>query len=177
MRYKKGFTLIELLAVIVVLAIILVIATISVNKVIKKSRVDANEINKEAIAKASNNCMIQEQETDCDTISELQEKGYLDDFEDPYTGKSENLDDSYAIIIDDGKANVIYYGDGIVNEVETPPDEYFSWCNNNHTCIDGLTDDGKKWLQEHNDVLFFPDNVEQIKNCQTTSNDCNNFHL
>lgn len=175
MRYKKGFTLIELLAVIVVLAIILVIATISVNKVIKKSRVDANEINKEAIAKASNNCMIQEQETDCDTISELQEKGYLDDFEDPYTGKSENLDDSYAIIIDDGKANVIYYGDGIVNEVETPPDEYFSWCNNNHTCIDGLTDDGKKWLQEHNDVLFFPDNVEQIKNCQTTSNDCNNF--
>lgn len=46
MKNKKGFTLVELLAVIVVLAIIIVIATISVNKQIKKSRKNANDINK-----------------------------------------------------------------------------------------------------------------------------------
>ena len=175
MKNKEGFTLIELLAVIVVLAIIIVVATISVNRVIKKSRVDANEINKEVIAKAAGNCMVQESEEDCDTIRKLQEKGYLDEFEDPYTGESENLDNSYAILINDGKAEVIYFGEGITNEVETPPDEYFSWCNSNHTCTDGLTSEGKEWLQEHNDVLVFPDNITQIKNCQASSSDCNNF--
>ena len=62
MKNKEGFTLIELLAVIVVLAIIIVIPTISVNRVIKRTRVDANEINKEVIAKAAGNCMVQESE-------------------------------------------------------------------------------------------------------------------
>ena len=60
MKNKKGFTLIELLAVIVVLAIIMIIATISVNKQIKKSRKNANDINKKMIVKAYNMCMTQE---------------------------------------------------------------------------------------------------------------------
>lgn len=46
MKNKKGFTLIELLAVIVILAVIIVIAVMSVNKIIKKARIDSNEINK-----------------------------------------------------------------------------------------------------------------------------------
>lgn len=177
MRNKKGFTLIELLAVIVVLAIIIVIATISVNRVIRKARVDSNEINKEVIAKASENCMVENQEEDCDTITELQEKGYLDEFEDPYTGESENLDDSYTITInEDGtNAKVIYFGEGITEENETPPEEYFSWCNNEHTCTDGLTSDGKNWLQEHNDILVFPGNIKTIKDCQASSSDCTDF--
>ena len=53
MKNKKGFTLVELLAVIVVLAIIIIIATISVNKQIKKSRKNANDINKKMIVKAN----------------------------------------------------------------------------------------------------------------------------
>ena len=52
-KNNKGFTLIELLAVIVVLAIIMVIATINVNKQIKKSRENANDISMNAIKRAA----------------------------------------------------------------------------------------------------------------------------
>lgn len=173
----KGFTLIELLAVIVVLAIIMVIATTAVNRQIKKARKDANEINKEVIVKAVKTCLVENTEKDCDTIEELQEKWYLDDFEDPWTKGSENLDDSYAIIIDEEETGVkvIYFGEGITEEVETPPEEYFSWCNSAHTCTDGLTSEGKEWLQKHDDILIFPDNVTTIKDCQSSSSDCTDF--
>ena len=56
MEDNKGFTLIELLAVIVILAVIMVIAVMSVNKIIKKARIDSNEINKKTIAKAVKTC-------------------------------------------------------------------------------------------------------------------------
>ncbi len=176
-KNDKGFTLIELLAVIVVLAIIMVIATMAVNRQIKKARKDANDINKEVIAKATKTCLVENAQEDCDTIEKLQEKGYLEDFEDPWTGESENLDNSYAIIInEDGTdAKVIYFGEGITEEVETPPEEYFSWCNSAHTCTDGLTSEGKEWLQKHDDILIIPDNVTTIKNCQASSKDCTSF--
>ena len=176
-KNDKGFTLIELLAVIVVLAIIMVIATMAVNRQIKKARKDANEINKEVIAKAAKTCLVENAQEDCNTIEELQEKGYLEEFEDPWTGESNNLDNSYAIIInEDGTdADVIYFGEGITEENETPPEEYFSWCNNEHTCTDGLTSDGKEWLQKHDDILIIPGNVTTIKDCQASSSDCTDF--
>ena len=115
MKNKKGFTLIELLAVIVVLAIIIVIATISVNKQIKKSRKNANDINKKMIVKAYNMCMTQENDLEkCNSLSKLIANDYLENFEDPYDKNQKNLDDSYTIILDEkDKADVIYHGLGI----------------------------------------------------------------
>lgn len=52
MKKKKGFTLIELLAVIVILAIILLIAMISANKIINKSKLEANLISAQTLVKA-----------------------------------------------------------------------------------------------------------------------------
>ena len=179
-KNNKGFTLIELLAVIVVLAIIMVIATMAVNRQIKKARKDTNDINKEVIAKATKTCLVENAQEDCDTIEELQEKGYLEEFEDPWTGESENLDDSYIITInEDGTdAKVMYFGKGITEEVETPPEEYFSWCNGDngkHKCTDGLTSEGKEWLQKHDDILIFPDSITTIKDCESNSKNCTNF--
>lgn len=175
---NKGFTLIELLAVIVVLAIIMVIATTLVSKQIKKSKKNANEINKEMIVKAVKTCLVENTEEECDTIEKLQKNGYLDSFEDPWNKKNDNLDDSYTIVISDDDARVIYFGEGITEEVETPPNEYFSWCNSDngkHTCTDGLTSEGKKWLQGHDDILIFPSTIKTIKDCESNSKNCTNF--
>lgn len=175
---NKGFTLIELLAVIVVLAIIMVIATTLVSKQIKKSKKNANEINKEMIVKAVKTCLVENTEEECDTIEKLQKNGYLDSFEDPWNKKNDNLDDSYTIVISDDDARVIYFGEGITEEVETPPNEYFSWCNSDngkHTCTDGLTSEGKKWLQGHDDILIFPSTIKTIKDCESTGKNCTNF--
>ena len=177
-RKEKGFTLIELLAVIVILAIIMVIASMQVNKQIKKSKKNANEINKQTIVKAVKACMVENESEECDTISKLQEKGYLDSFADPWDKNNTNLDDLYTIVISEDDARVIYHGNGITEENETPPEEYFSWCNNDkgkHTCTDGLTSEGKVWLQKHDDILIFPGNINTIKDCESTTKDCTNF--
>lgn len=179
MKNKKGFTLIELLAVIVVLAIIMVIATIAVNRQIKKARKDSNEINKEVIKKAVKTCLLEHSKEDCNSISSLQSGGYLEDFEDPWDKNNKNLDNSYAIVIgEDDNVEVIYSGNGIMEENETPPSEYFSWCNSDngkHKCTDGLTIEGKKWLQEHDSVLIIPTSVTEIKDCESGKTNCDNF--
>ncbi len=179
MKNKKGFTLIELLAVIVILAIIMVIATIAVNKQIKKAKKDSNDINKEVIKKAVKTCLVEHSKEDCNSISDLKSNGYLDEFEDPWDKNNKNLNNSYAIVIDeDDNVEVIYSGNGIMEENETPPSEYFSWCssdNGKHKCTDGLTTEGKTWLQNHNSVLIIPSTVTEIKNCESGKTDCNNF--
>lgn len=177
---NKGFTLIELLAVIVILAIIMIIATMQVNRQIKKSRKNANDINKKTIVKAVKTCLVENSEEECNTIEKLQKNGYLEEFEDPWNKENKSLDDSYAIVInkDNTDARVIYFGDGITEEVESPPNEYFSWCrgdDNKHLCTDGLTKEGKKWLQDHDDILVFPIGVKIIKNCETGKNNCESF--
>lgn len=177
---NKGFTLIELLAVIVILAIIMVIATMQVNKQIKKSKKNANEINKETITKAAKACMVEKESEKCDTIEELQEGGYLDSFSDPWDKDNDNLDEVYTIIINDEEtdAKIIYSGTGVTEENETPPNEYFSWCNSDkgkHTCTDGLTNEGKAWLQKHDDILIFPSTITTIKDCESGKSDCTNF--
>lgn len=72
-KNNKGFTLIELLAVIVVLAIIMVIATVNVNKQIKKSRENANDISMNAIKRAAKTCMLEnnEDEDSCSSVTGL----------------------------------------------------------------------------------------------------------
>lgn len=115
MKNKKGFTLIELLAVIVILAVIIVIAVMSVNKIIKKARIDSNEINKKTIAKAVKTCLIEESEyvNYCSSIDGLAELGYLDEFEDPFDKENSisDLDTKYSITVEnDEKINVEYLG-------------------------------------------------------------------
>lgn len=179
MKNKKGFTLIELLAVIVVLAIIIIIATMNVNKQIKKSRKNANEINKKMIIKAYNTCVVQENDSEkCSSVTKLISNGYLENFEDPYNKNEGNLDNSYTIIVNDKVVKVIYSGDGVQQVYEITPKEYFSWCNNDnnkHECVDGLSSEGKKWLQQHDDVLNFPDTIKTIKNCESNKKNCANF--
>ena len=114
-KNKKGFTLIELLAVIVILAVIIVIAVMSVNKIIKKARIDSNEINKKTIAKAAKTCLIEESEyvNYCSSIEGLAELGYLDEFEDPFDKENSisDLDTKYSITVEnDEKINVEYLG-------------------------------------------------------------------
>ena len=111
MKNKKGFTLIELLAVIVVLAIIIIIATISINRQIKTSRKNVNDINKRMIIKAYNTCIVQENDSEkCSSVSKLISNGYLENFEDPYNKNEGNLDNSYTIIANDEVVKVIYSG-------------------------------------------------------------------
>lgn len=156
----------------------MIIATMQVNKQIKKAKKDSNYINKKTIARATKTCMVQQNIEECDSISELQEGGYLDNFEDPWTKSEDNLDDSYVIVIDEDKTEVIYAGPGVKDEYEIPPEEYFSWCNNDagkQTCTDGLTNEGKAWLQKHDDILIFPDSVKTIKNCESNTKNCTNF--
>lgn len=111
-KNNKGFTLIELLAVIVVLAIIMVIATINVNKQIKKSRENANDISMNAIKRAAKTCMLEnnEDEDSCSSVTGLIEDGYLNDFEDPYDKNNDDLDSTYIITFDD-KTNSVYVSD------------------------------------------------------------------
>lgn len=111
-KNNKGFTLIELLAVIVVLAIIMVIATINVNKQIKKSRENANDISMNAIKRAAKTCMLEnnEDEDSCSSVTGLIEDGYLNDFEDPYDKNNDDLDSTYKITFDD-KTNSVYVSD------------------------------------------------------------------
>lgn len=116
MKNKKGFTLIELLAVIVILAVIIVIAVMSVNKIIKKARIDSNEINKKTIAKAVKTCLIEESEyvNYCSSIEGLVGLGYLDEFEDPFDKENSSisdLDTKYSITVENNeKINVEYLG-------------------------------------------------------------------
>ena len=161
MKNKKGFTLIELLAVIVVLAIIIIIATINVNKQINKTRKKANDINKKMIIKAYKLCSAQELDlSKCDSIPKLISTGYLDEFNDPYNSKENEINNAYTLIVKDDIAKVIYNGDGVQQVYEIPPTQYFSWCNEDngkHSCADGLSNEGKSWLQKHDDILTFPD--------------------
>lgn len=116
MEDNKGFTLIELLAVIVILAVIMVIAVMSVNKIIKKARIDSNEINKKTIAKAAKTCLIEESEyvNYCSSIEGLAGLGYLDEFEDPFDKENSSisdLDTKYSITVENNeKINVEYLG-------------------------------------------------------------------
>lgn len=165
-KKNKGFTLIELLAVIVVLAIIMVIATVQVNKQIKKSKKNANEINKKMIVKAAKACLVENPKEDCDTIEKLQKNGYLDSFSDPWNKNTDNLDDSYAIIINENgdDAKVIYFGEGITDEngiTKREAEDYFLWCGD--TCVKGLSDKGIEWVKNEGDVLVFPNYVTNIK--------------
>lgn len=111
-KNNKGFTLIELLAVIVVLAIIMVIATINVNKQIKKSRENANDISMNAIKRAAKTCMLEnnDDKNSCSSVTGLIEDGYLNDFEDPYDKNNDDLDSTYKITFDD-KTNSVYVND------------------------------------------------------------------
>ena len=163
-RKEKGFTLIELLAVIVILAIIMVIASMQVNKQIKKSKKNANEINKQTIVKAVKACMVENESEECDTISKLQEKGYLDSFADPWDKNNTNLDDLYTIVISEDDARVIYHGNGITEEIsitKKEAEDYFLWCG--QTCVNGLSDKGIEWVKNEGDVLVFPDYITSIK--------------
>ncbi len=179
MKNKKGFTLIELLAVIVVLAIIIIIATINVNKQINKTRKRANDINKKMIIKAYKLCSAQELDlSKCDSIPKLIANGYLDEFNDPYNSKENEINNAYTLIVNDDIAKVIYNGDGVQQVYEIPPTQYFSWCNEDngkHSCTDGLSNEGKSWLQKHDDILTFPDTIKTIKNCESSEKNCSNF--
>ena len=59
-----------------------------------------------------------------------------------------DLDSDYEDNIIEGlisvSSSVIEIGTGVTEENETPPNEYFSWCNSDkgkHTCTDGLTNE------------------------------------
>lgn len=163
MKRKNGFTLIELLAVIVILAIIMIIATMQVNRTIKKSRENANEINKKTIKKAAQACYVQEgNEEACDSIDELIAGGYLDEFKDPFNGSSEYINQNYAITFSgDGEAVVKYYGEGYIDEVtnKIKSKNYFTW---DGTTITGLTSDGLNWVKDNNWILVIPNTATRI---------------
>lgn len=178
MKNKKGFTLVELLAVIVVLAIIIIIATISVNKQIKKSRKNANDINKKMIVKAYNMCMTQENDLEkCNSLSNLIANDYLENFEDPYDKNQKNLDDSYTIILDEkDKADVIYHGLGIEPAItKKEAEDYFLWCGN--TCVNGLSDKGINWVKKEGDILVFPDYITNIKDGADSNHSFRNIKI
>ena len=133
MKNKKGFTLIELLAVIVLLAIIILISTINLNKQINKTRKKANDINKKMIIKAYKLCSAQELDlSKCDSIPKLISNGYLDEFNDPYNSKENEINNAYTLIVKDDIAKVIYYGDGVQQLDELPPSQDWSWCNEDY---------------------------------------------
>ena len=167
MKNKKGFTLIELLAVIVVLAIIMVIATINVNKQIKKSRENANDINKKAIKKAVDVCMVQENDiTKCNTVSKLIKAGYLEEFEDPLDSNNNDLDSKYIITIDESNVYVDYVNMNDTSELE----KYFVWSNTlvdnkyngEKTAVTGLTNEGLNYFKRLG-YLTFPKKATQIR--------------
>lgn len=163
-KKNKGFTLVELLAVVVVLAIIVAIAMLQVNRIIKKVKKDANDINKKQIVEAVKVCMLQNNEEYCDDMTKLIDNNYLDEFENPYTKDNSNIKNDYIIVVDGD--NVKVYGPELKQNVLSKKDayEYFTWCNNNKEskCVNGLSENGKKWLKEENDVLVFPDYVNTI---------------
>ena len=134
---------------------------------INKTRKKANDINKKMIIKAYKLCSAQELDlSKCDSIPKLISNGYLDEFNDPYNSKENEINNAYTLIVKDDIAKVIYNGDGVQQVYEIPPTQYFSWCNEDngkHSCADGLSNEGKSWLQKHDDILTFPDTIKTIK--------------
>ncbi len=178
MKKDKGFTLIELLAVIVILAIIMVIATTQVNKVIKKAKVDSNEINKKSIAKAAETCLAQENdETKCNMVDKLVENGYLEEFKDPYTKSGEYVSQNYPISFNDhGKAIVSYFGEGYIEQIskDIKEKEYFTW---NGSTITGLTNEGFNWVKDNDWTLVIPSNAKKIDTDFSNSRFCTTSNL
>ena len=93
---KRGFTLVELLAVIMLIGVVSLIAVPSIGKILKRSRLKAQESTKNELIKAAKKYSAEnirnlsdDGSYKCLSVSEIEESGYIsnDDIIDPKTKK------------------------------------------------------------------------------------------
>ena len=85
---KKGFTIIELLAVIIIISLLITLTGLSISKIVKNSKKNLNDIQKEQIINAAKNYIssnigitIEENECKYLTLTKLKEEGYIEDID------------------------------------------------------------------------------------------------
>ena len=120
MKNRKGFTLIEIIAVVVILGILALIAIPSVSSYISNSRKEAYKAHEKTMEESAKSMTVEVINGKDDYVlpskgrskvvrlSELLEKEYLNELDDPATGNKCDASSSFVVIKNTGNSNYEY---------------------------------------------------------------------